>query len=103
MKRTLVSLPNELFDIMKTKLMGKSGESDSEIIRSIVIAYLSQQGYLSNKPSNCPEDGGIKEVMITALMDALEEKGVIRGKDIDNRIRRSLQAKSNLTTFDDLK
>jgi hypothetical protein len=43
MKRTLVSLPDELFEIMKSKLMGKFGESDREIIiRNIVIACLSE-------------------------------------------------------------
>ena len=104
MKRTLVSLPDELFEIMKTKLMGKFGESDSEIIRNIVIAYLSEKGYLSNqgeKPND--EDGNMWEEIIGALVTLLTEKGLISGKEIDNKIKRRLEFKKNLTKFDDLK
>jgi metal-responsive CopG/Arc/MetJ family transcriptional regulator len=46
MKRILVSLPEGIFSILK-ELKGKIGESDSEIVRSIIIAYLSEQGYLA--------------------------------------------------------
>ncbi len=104
MKRTLVSLPDELFDIMKTKLMGKFGESDSEIIRNIVIAYLSEKGYLSNKEEkSIDDDGNMWEEIIGALVSVLEEKGVIDGKDIDTKMRRRLEFKKGLTKFDDLK
>ncbi len=99
MKRTLVSLPDELFEIMKTKLMGKFGESDSEIIRNIVIAYLSEKGYLSNKD----DEDNIKDEMIMALVEALEEKRIITGKDIDKTVRKRLDQKKNLTKFEDLK
>ncbi len=99
MKRTLVSLPDELFEIMKTKLMGKFGESDSEIIRNIVIAYLSEKGYLSNKV----DEDNIKDEMIMALVEALEEKRIITGNDIDKTVRRRLEQKKNLTKFEDLK
>ncbi len=99
MKRTLVSLPDELFEIMKTKLMGKFGESDSEIIRNIVIAYLSEKGYLSNKV----DEDNIKDEMIMALVEALEEKRIITGKDIDKTVRKRLDQKKNLTKFEDLK
>jgi len=47
MKRILVSLPEGIFNIVKA-LKGKLGESDSEVVRDIVIAYLSEQGYLKN-------------------------------------------------------
>jgi metal-responsive CopG/Arc/MetJ family transcriptional regulator len=65
MKRALVSLPDELFDIMRTKLKGKFGQNDSEIIRGIVIAYLSQQGYLKNE--EIAEDSAIQEEMLGAV------------------------------------
>jgi len=48
MKRVLVSLPEGIFSILK-ELKGKLGESDSEIVRSIVIAYLSEQGYMTKE------------------------------------------------------
>lgn len=101
MKRALVSLPDELFDIMKTKLKGKFGQNDSEIIRGIVIAYLSQQGYLKNQESS--EEVNMQGDMIGAVMEALEEKGIVTGKDVDNKIRKRLQSKRRLTKFEELK
>jgi DNA-directed RNA polymerase specialized sigma54-like protein len=104
MKRTLVSLPDELFEIMRTKLMGKFGESDSEIIRNIVIAHLSEKGYLSDeKSTDKKEDDDMREEIMSALISILEEKGVITGNDIDKAIKRRLDIKKNLTKFDDLK
>jgi metal-responsive CopG/Arc/MetJ family transcriptional regulator len=48
MKRILVSLPEGIFSIVQG-LKGKLGESDSEVVRDIVIAYLSEQGYLTKE------------------------------------------------------
>lgn len=47
MKRILVSLPEGIWKIISNDLKGKIGESDSEIVRNIVIAYLSEKGYLT--------------------------------------------------------
>jgi metal-responsive CopG/Arc/MetJ family transcriptional regulator len=102
MKRTLVSLPDELFDLMKTKLKGKFGENDSEIIRSIVIAYLSQQGYLKNQELPSEEELMTQHDIIGAMVDTLEEKGIITGNDIDNKVRKRLKSKKQLTKFEDL-
>jgi hypothetical protein len=102
MKRTLVSLPDELYQIIKTKLMGKLGENDSEIIRSIVIAYLSEHGYFKNE-NPISENINIQEDMIGAVVDVLEEKGIMSGQDIDTKMKRRLQSKQNLTKFDELK
>ncbi len=101
MKRALVSLPDELFDLMRTKLKGKFGQNDSEIIRGIVIAYLSQQGYLKNEEPI--EEIGIQEEMVGAVVDALEEKGVVTSKEIDNKIRSRLQKKKGLSKLSQLK
>lgn len=46
MKKILVSLPEGIYEILDTNLRGKIGGADSEIIRSIVISYLSEKGYL---------------------------------------------------------
>jgi len=48
MRKVLVSLPEGIFNLVR-ELKGKFGESDSEVIRNIVIAYLSEQGYLAKK------------------------------------------------------
>jgi len=46
MKKVLVSLPKGVFDLVRD-LKGEIGESYSEVIRNIVVAYLSEQGYFS--------------------------------------------------------
>ena len=48
MKKILVSLPEGIFNLIK-ELKGKIGESDSEVARNIIIAYLSEQGYLAKR------------------------------------------------------
>lgn len=49
MKRILVSIPEGSWKIIKKELVGKIGEKDSEVIRNIVLAYLSEKGYLRSK------------------------------------------------------
>jgi hypothetical protein len=46
LKKALVALPDQVFDIMDSDLKGKLGTGYSDIIRTIVIAYLSEKGYL---------------------------------------------------------
>lgn len=46
MKTILVSLPEGVYE-MVLSLKGELGESNSEIVRNIVIAYLSEQGFFS--------------------------------------------------------
>ena len=48
MRKVLVSLPEGIFKLVR-ELKGKIGESDSEVVRNIVVAYLSEKGYLSKK------------------------------------------------------
>ena len=48
MKKVLVSIPEGIYKLMQ-ELKGIFGESDSEIIRTIVISFLSEKGYLSKR------------------------------------------------------
>jgi metal-responsive CopG/Arc/MetJ family transcriptional regulator len=49
MKRVLVSLPSGVWKIINSELKGTVGESDSEVVRNVMIAYLSEKGYLNKK------------------------------------------------------
>lgn len=49
MKKILVSIPEGIYEILDSGLRGKIGERDSEIIRTIVISYLSEKGYLDKE------------------------------------------------------
>lgn len=48
-KRILLSIPEGAWKIIEEGLKGKIGENDSEIIRNIVLAYLSEKGYMKAK------------------------------------------------------
>jgi len=48
MKKVLVSIPDDIYKLMQ-EVKGTFGESDSEIIRTIVISFLSEKGYLSKR------------------------------------------------------
>jgi hypothetical protein len=47
MKKVLVALPQEIINIMDKELVGKLGEGYSDTIRTIVMGWLSEKGYLS--------------------------------------------------------
>ncbi|MGQ9718567.1 MAG: CopG family transcriptional regulator [Nitrososphaerales archaeon] len=49
MKRVLVNLPERIMGIIQKELKGKMGDNNSEVIRSIVVAYLSEKGYMSKE------------------------------------------------------
>ncbi len=48
MKRITVNLPDELWEIIEKNLKGKLGNRDGEIIKNIVIAWLSEKSYLKS-------------------------------------------------------
>ena len=53
--RVLVTLPDGVWEVIERELKGKLGDKRSEIIRNIVIAYLSEKGFI--KPSRGEEAG----------------------------------------------
>ena len=55
MKKALVALPDQAWDIIDHELNGKLGTGHSDIIRTIVLAYLSEKGYLSKGGSDAKE------------------------------------------------
>jgi len=46
MKRITINLPEDLWEIIESNLKGKLGNRDGEIIKNIVIAWLSEKSYL---------------------------------------------------------
>ena len=47
MKRILVSIPDGAWQVIEKELYGKMGDKESELIRNIVLAYLSEKGYFT--------------------------------------------------------
>jgi hypothetical protein len=110
----LVSLPEGIFNIVK-ELKGKLGESNSEVVRDIVIAYLNEQGYLAkgktivskqskrDKTRDLAEELDVFDTMLSALVELLEEKGILTQKEWERRIKRkSLRAKG-MTSYRDIR
>lgn len=46
MRKILVALPKEIVDLIDRELVGKLGEGYSDTLRSIILMWLGQQGYL---------------------------------------------------------
>ncbi len=99
MRRALVSLPDGVWNIIDTDLKGQIGDGDSEVIRNLVIAYLTEKGYLlkgkkvGNEHVNTEQIASeldVHDTMITALTELLEEKGQLNPEEWEKRVQKKL-------------
>ena len=47
MRKVLVALPHDIVDLIDRELVGKLGEGYSDTLRTIIMNWLSEKGYLS--------------------------------------------------------
>jgi hypothetical protein len=47
MKKIIVSLPDGVIEILDKEVVGKVGEGYSDTLRTIIMNWLSEQGYLA--------------------------------------------------------
>ena len=47
MKKVLVSLPENVSELLDNELVGKIGETTSDTLRTIIMSWLSEKGYLT--------------------------------------------------------
>jgi len=47
MRKVLVALPENVADLLKKELVGKIGETCSDTLRTIIMSWLSEKGYLT--------------------------------------------------------
>ncbi len=52
MRKVLVALPNEIIDLLDKELVGKLGEGYSDTLRTIIMSWLSEKGYVSKGGRN---------------------------------------------------
>jgi hypothetical protein len=52
MRKVLVALPEDIVKLMDKELKGKLGEGHSDISRTIIMNWLSENGYLSKGGKN---------------------------------------------------
>lgn len=102
-RRALVTLPDGVWSVIDKELIGKLGDGYSEVIRNLVIAYLTEKGYLLSmkaKGANMNSVAGeldIHDAMITALAELLEEKGGLNYSEWENRVKKKLKEDSKLS------
>ena len=49
MRKILVSLPDGVVDLLDRVVVGKIGEGHSDTLRTIIMNWLSEKGYLTKK------------------------------------------------------
>jgi metal-responsive CopG/Arc/MetJ family transcriptional regulator len=47
MKKILVSLPDGIVETLDSELIGKIGQTRSDTLRTIILNWMSEQGYLA--------------------------------------------------------
>jgi hypothetical protein len=102
MRRALVPIPDGVWNIIDTDLKGQIGNGDSEVIRNLVISYLTEKGYLlkgkvnseqqqqTDKTEQIASELDIHDTMITALTELLEEKGQLNPNEWEKRVQKKL-------------
>ena len=97
-RRALVSLPDGVWKVIDEELKGKIGDGDSEVIRNVVLSYLTERGYLL-KPkkdqvsmNQIAGELDIYDTMISSLVEMLEEKGQLKYSEWENKIRKKISA-----------
>jgi hypothetical protein len=53
MRKILVSLPDGIVELINKELVGKIGEGHSDTLRTIIMNWLSEKGYLTKKGETC--------------------------------------------------
>lgn len=52
MRKILVALPQDIVDLIEKELLGKVGEGYSDTLRTIIMSWLSEKGYLTKGGKN---------------------------------------------------
>ena len=55
MRKVLVALPEEIVNLLDRELLGKLGEGYSDTLRTIIMSWLSEKGYLTKGGKNGKE------------------------------------------------
>jgi len=93
-RRALVSLPEGVWEVIDKQLKGKIGNGDSEVIRNVVLSFLTERGYLlkpkkgSTSTDQIAGELDIHDSMITSLAEVLEQKGVLTQAEWEKAIKK---------------
>lgn len=100
MRRALVSLPDGVWNVIDKELKGQVGDGDSEVIRNVVISYLTEKGYLlkpkgkiSPQTDQIASELDVHDAMMSAMAEILEEKGTFNHEEWERRVQKKLHGK----------
>ncbi len=96
MRKVLVALPDETIALLDKALVGKLGEGHSDTLRTIILNWLTEQGYMSKdgkaKKSKAvtrdlAEEIDLHDTMITSLVELLEQRNIVTQQEWAKRIK----------------
>lgn len=96
MRRALVTLPEGVWKVIDTELKGSLGDGDSEVIRNLVIAHLTEKGYLlppkerPNQAIQIADEFKMLDTMIYSLVETMDKKGQIKYSDWEARLKKKI-------------
>jgi hypothetical protein len=96
----LVTLPDGVWKVIDKELKGNLGDGDSEVIRNLVIAHLTEKGYLlpskdqSNQAMQIADEFKMLDTMIYSLVEVMDENGQIKYSDWEARLKKKIHEKS---------
>jgi len=100
MRRALVTLPDGVWKIIDQELKGNLGDGDSEVIRNLIIAHLTEKSYLlpskerTDQVLHIADEFKMLDTMITSLVEVMEEKGQIKYSDWEAKLKKRIHEKS---------
>lgn len=56
MRKILVSLPDGIVELINKELIGNLGEGYSDTLRTIIMNWLGEKGYLTKKGDACEKE-----------------------------------------------
>jgi len=105
-----VTLPDGVWKLMRSDLRGKIGDGDSEIIRNIVVTFLTEKGFFAPAKVQPPIQNekllesfkdlkrtlDVHEAMITALGEILEDKELTTGLEWKRKIDKHVEEQNSV-------
>ena len=102
MRRALVTLPDGVWKVIDMELKGNLGDGDSEVIRNLVIAHLTEKAYLlpskeqSDQALHIADEFKLLDTMITSLVEVMEERGQIKYSDWEAKLKKKIHERPKL-------
>jgi hypothetical protein len=99
-RRALVTLPDGVWKVIDSELRGTLGDGDSEVIRNLVIAHLTEKGYLlppkdqSSVAMHIADEFKMLDTMIYSLVEVMDEKGQIEYSDWEEKVKKRIHEKA---------